>query len=109
MSAASSRLDMRGGLRVTARDFWVARFARIYPAYLAAFCVAAIPIALVHCPARKCAVAGVSSIALVQAWIPQVANVWNPPGWSLSAEAFFYAAFPLFAVPLVTLRTDQLV
>jgi peptidoglycan/LPS O-acetylase OafA/YrhL len=41
---------------------------------------------------------GVISLALLQAWTPATANAWNTPGWSLSAEAVFYAAFPfLFA------------
>jgi peptidoglycan/LPS O-acetylase OafA/YrhL len=36
----------------------------------------------------------VSAVLLVQAWVPPLALLWNPPGWSLSAEAFFYAVFP---------------
>jgi peptidoglycan/LPS O-acetylase OafA/YrhL len=34
---------------------------------------------------------------LVQSWFPLHALAWNAPGWSLSAEAFFYLAFPFFA------------
>jgi peptidoglycan/LPS O-acetylase OafA/YrhL len=31
---------------------------------------------------------------MLQAWVPQAAVTWNGPGWSLSAEAFFYLCFP---------------
>ena len=38
---------------------------------------------------------GLSSLLLVQQWLPGVAQHWNWPSWSLSVEAFFYATFPL--------------
>jgi peptidoglycan/LPS O-acetylase OafA/YrhL len=38
---------------------------------------------------------GLAAAALVHAWLPLDYCEWNPPGWSLSAEAFFYLLFPL--------------
>jgi peptidoglycan/LPS O-acetylase OafA/YrhL len=35
------------------------------------------------------------AVGLLQAWDPRSALMWNGPGWSLSAEAFFYTCFPL--------------
>jgi peptidoglycan/LPS O-acetylase OafA/YrhL len=40
----------------------------------------------------------------VQAWVPHLAFAANPPGWSLSVEAFFYAVFP-FVVHRLRCRT----
>ena len=43
-------------------------------------------------------------IALVQAYVPSWAMAWNPPGWSLSAETFFYVLFPWIAARLSSCR-----
>lgn len=72
------------------RSFWVARFARVYPAYVLGFLLWA-PIAIVH---RTHAVHALLTLAGVQAWLPPYATMWNYPAWSVSVEAFFYAAFP---------------
>jgi peptidoglycan/LPS O-acetylase OafA/YrhL len=72
--------------------FLRARFARIWPAYVASFALAfwllslqwETPTALAH-------------LAMVQAWIP-VPNYYysyNAVAWSVSTELFFYLAFPL--------------
>lgn len=87
--------------------FWLARFARVYPIYLLSLLVVA-PLVVEHfassnppgIAAAKIGVSGVGSLALLQAWVPQLRGIWNPPAWSLSAEAFFYLAFP-FLAPLV--------
>ncbi len=39
----------------------------------------------------------IASLLLVQAWIPCSARVLNQPGWSLSAEVFFYLRLPFIA------------
>jgi peptidoglycan/LPS O-acetylase OafA/YrhL len=88
----------------------VARFARIYPLYAVAL-LFAVP-QLVHdvrlasaSPVGAGRLAGVviASIAMVQAWFAQYVCLWNCPTWSLSAEAFYYALFPL-ALLLATSR-----
>ncbi len=109
------------GLRVTPRRFWLARAARLYPIYLLALAVAFIPyLGWGVSSAQSCygapagavphhaAVTGVAAIFMVQAWLP-CAMRWNPPAWSLSAEAFFYLLFPLIAVGIARLRRRRLV
>jgi len=39
-------------------------------------------------------------LALVQGWAPQTVCALNCPGWSLSAEAFFYLLFPFLVLPI---------
>lgn len=87
------------------RTFWAARVARLYPAYLLAFLLAA-PFALERFPAgaplsgAKAALVGAAALLLVQAWVPPIARLWNAPGWCASAVAAFYAAFPWIAARL---------
>ena len=83
--------------------FGMARFARIYPAYVLGLAVVA-PAILFGAHGRlrpfsamaacKESLLGVLNLALLQSWIPQTALSWNGPGWSLSNEAFFYLCFP---------------
>ncbi|WP_052195485.1 acyltransferase family protein [Deinococcus radiopugnans] len=83
----------------TSGQFWRARFARIYPVYFVAMLLA-LPIFL-GVVARDGDGMGFAALTtalttfLLQAWVPQSACALNCPGWSLSAEAFFYALFPL--------------
>lgn len=87
---------------LAARNFWVARLARIYPVYAVSLLVSA-PLFLgglaETVPSESLAtrfwVQATASFGLVQAWSPSHAFVWNGPGWSLSVEAFFYLTFPL--------------
>lgn len=90
-----------GALRGTARAFWRARLARVYPLHLLAL-VVSVPVVLALWrragadPAGlvDVAVGGGLSLLLVQAFHPGYALAWNPPAWSLSVEALFYALFP---------------
>lgn len=88
--------------KVRSRRFFVARFARVYPTYLLGMVVLAYPLIKYGAaysdwsPWENVPLFG-SSILALQAWIPRYANILNPPSWSLSAEAFFYLCFPLFA------------
>jgi peptidoglycan/LPS O-acetylase OafA/YrhL len=74
------------------RGFWRARFARVWPAYVAALLLGAW---LVGYPWRIDTAA--AYVAMVQSWIPVPAYFfgYNPVGWSVSTEWFFYLAFPL--------------
>ena len=93
--------------RLGAADFYARRFARIYPAYLFALALIA-PTFLWHTyrtlGAAVLAQQSFPVLLLVQAFLPSVAMSWNPPAWSLSAEAFFYALFPFVAPRLVALE-----
>lgn len=75
-----------------AKRYWLARFARIYPVYLAALCL--MILAKLHTEGSNPVTVGLSLFAL-QAWIPGYPLSLNSPGWSLSVEAFFYLLLPL--------------
>jgi peptidoglycan/LPS O-acetylase OafA/YrhL len=78
----------RVGMNVSISKFALSRFARIYPAYILALCIA-LPFSI------KSASAGMALVpAMVQAWWPMASLLWNSPAWSLSNEMFFYAVYP---------------
>ncbi len=75
------------------KKFFVARFARIYPVYFLALFLSVASI-LLYNKGKFLLASLVSNALLIQAWIPTHVKVYNTPGWSLSAEAFFYLIFP---------------
>jgi peptidoglycan/LPS O-acetylase OafA/YrhL len=97
---AYNYLGERGGFVGTVRDFYRARFARIYPIYLLAL-VVDLPLFLrVVAQAEPAATPGevaricTATLTLTQAWLEVGRPTWNTMAWTLSAEAFFYAVFP---------------
>lgn len=97
------------------RRFWRARFARIYPAYVLSLAVTApgFLFALQHLnlpfyvwSQRHFTLAALSTLLLLQAWIPQGALTWNPVCWSLSVEGFFYCLFP-FLLPRTKASSER--
>jgi peptidoglycan/LPS O-acetylase OafA/YrhL len=102
-----------GSIRGNLRAFWVARFARLYPVYLLGI-VLFLPIVLnaTSEPVWKRGATLLLSLTALQSWFHTLGlswGMWNPPGWSLSAEAFFYLVFPLACLPLSKLSARQLV
>jgi peptidoglycan/LPS O-acetylase OafA/YrhL len=96
-----------GETGLTARRFWQARFARIYPAYVLSlvlsapfffFAVRNLDIPFLAWSKQHLSAACALTIALLQSWFPQAALTWNAVCWSLSVEAFFYVAFPMVLV-----------
>lgn len=96
------------------RAFWLARFARLYPAYLLSYLLF-VPMAVqkymlnpapeLSASAHKTFFAGaVLFPLLLQAWT-SVSQAWNGPGWSVSVEAFFYFLFPYTAFRLMRQST----
>ena len=91
-------------MRVSGFEFWRARFARLYPVYLAGFLLF-LPVAIVKAMSmegKPLAAIGLLlgvaclNLVLLQSWTP-FAVFWNAPAWSLSVEAFFYGMFPIIA------------
>lgn len=95
---------------VEPRRFWIARFARIYPVYLLALLLS-LPayLAAIDLTSGRDFVAAIttlfSEVTLLQAWLPLYGCGINCPGWSISAETFFYLLFPFVGVYLARLRT----
>jgi peptidoglycan/LPS O-acetylase OafA/YrhL len=93
-------------------EFWGARIARIYPAYLLAFVVflpIAIYSALLNADRGLTLLTAGLQITLTQSWVPYTALQWNSPAWSLSVESFFYALFPLLFLKARLLPTGKLI
>jgi peptidoglycan/LPS O-acetylase OafA/YrhL len=82
-------------------SFYVSRIARIWPPHVACFLLL---FALVrNVPENGTSGSGPVALAnlfLVQTWVPQksVFFSFNSVSWSLSAEIFFYALFPLLVL-----------
>ncbi|MCZ2829852.1 acyltransferase [Modestobacter sp. VKM Ac-2986] len=95
----------------SAARFYRRRFARIAPAYWAALVLALAARTLNPPPSgpESLLVPALPSVVGVQAWFPapEVHFGGNAVGWSVSAELFFYAAFPLL-VPLLDGRRTRI-
>lgn len=84
--------------------FYLARFARIYPVYLATILVMFPGVFLL----KNTGVAdqqfrelwALASPLALHAWIPGAACSLNCPNWSISTEAFFYLLFPFIFAPV---------
>lgn len=112
---AYNYVDADGRMQTQPRVFWSARLARVYPVFLLTFLLSApstiqgslaansLPMAT-----AKLGTAGLTTLALLQSWVPKLALYWNPPGWSVSVEAFFYFLFPAVARRLVGLQGARL-
>lgn len=75
----------------SARRFWQARLARIYPSHLVTL-LAAWAVYGMTTPLQIVA----TNLLLLQSWVPNGAYYFglNNVSWSISTEAAFYAAFP---------------
>jgi len=83
-------------LRGTARAFYVARFARIYPLYLCGLTLALVTVdPWAPQPFLPISAVLALNLGLLQSWLPPLQAIINGPGWSLSAESFFYLLFPM--------------
>jgi peptidoglycan/LPS O-acetylase OafA/YrhL len=88
---------------VSRARFFRLRLARVWPLY-ALVTLVEIPLALAQgVPPGRVAAASAADVVGLQAWIPSITFVGNTPGWSVSVELFFYAAFP-WLLPSVARR-----
>ena len=78
------------------RDFWRARFARLYPLYLFSLLLSFVMLnAEWHAHSHADFFTGlVLTPLMLQGWSPSLATFWNTVAWTLSCEAAFYLAFP---------------
>jgi peptidoglycan/LPS O-acetylase OafA/YrhL len=92
--------DFKGGFR----DYFVNRLARIYPVYFIAGLITLPWLGISFDGTSKEVVLGFAkmlfvffaNILVIQAWFPQLFNLWNNGGsWSISVEMFCYALLPL--------------
>jgi peptidoglycan/LPS O-acetylase OafA/YrhL len=78
------------------RQFWKARFARLYPLY--AFSLAFSAVMVVeewHARSHGEFIAGIIlTPLLLQGWDPWLATFWNTVAWTLSVDLFLYLLFP---------------
>jgi peptidoglycan/LPS O-acetylase OafA/YrhL len=85
------------------RDFWVARFSRLYPVYLVALALS-FQMLQSEWSARSHSEFFQGLLLtplLLQGWSPNLATFWNTVAWTLSCEFMLYLAFPwLIRIPL---------
>jgi peptidoglycan/LPS O-acetylase OafA/YrhL len=105
------------GRTLNLKEFWRARFARIYPAYAFSLLVTApfffFAVLTMNIPFFAWAKAHLKLgsllvLTLLQAWVPPAALTWNAVAWSLSVEAFFYVLFPFLMLLLMRRSQPQL-
>jgi peptidoglycan/LPS O-acetylase OafA/YrhL len=90
----------------TPKSFWRRRIVKIYPNYAVAWIAAMVLFAAAYTPAWRAVV----NLFTLQVWIPDFDTNFSvdPPSWSLGAEAFFYACFPLLLAFATRIRPDRL-
>ena len=79
--------------KLIAKEFWIARFARIYPVYFLSFLFVLLAMFILNASKPK----GISIILqgiCLQAWKPGISMEINYVSWSIAVELLFYFIFP---------------
>jgi peptidoglycan/LPS O-acetylase OafA/YrhL len=78
------------------RQFWKARFARLYPIYAFSLVFSSVMVAQEwHARSHGEFIAGVVlTPLLLQGWDPWLATFWNTVAWTLSCDLLLYLLFP---------------
>lgn len=114
---------VKNGRALNTRNFLVARLSTLYPLHIAGLLVALVPLLFmvytrggisvateVSGPAVRMLGHGefllalASNVALLNAWNPFYLS-FNIPSWSLSALAFYYVLFPIFAPKVYRMKS----
>ena len=82
-----------GEMTVPRREFWVARFSRIYPLFLLSQLMV-LPLWLRTHTWGETWFPLAAGLSGQQAWFPNLAHVLNTPAWTISLLVLAYAAFP---------------
>ncbi|MGC8549504.1 MAG: acyltransferase family protein [Acidobacteriaceae bacterium] len=91
--------------KLKAKNFWIARFSRLYPVYMLAL-VVSLGMLADEWHARthaQFALGMVLTPLMLQGWSPSLSTFWNTPAWTMCTEAFFYMIFPV----VILLRRPQ--
>ena len=83
--------------RLKTKNFWIARFSRLYPVYALSL-VVSLGMLMAEWHARshgQFALGMILTPLMLQGWSPSLSTFWNTPAWTMSTEAFFYLIFPV--------------
>lgn len=97
----------RPGQKFNFREYFTARFSRVYPLYIFSFAVTCLYYLDILSRIESDKVW--ANLLLYQAWFPQYATSFNIVSWSLSAEVFFYILFPFLAILSMRLPAKRVI
>lgn len=86
--------------KVTRREFWVARFARIYPLHIATLLLSLLTGGYLLTMNWDTVLIFCSQLFLLHPFVPEMEYFFsfNSPSWSLGCEQLFYLLFPFIAL-----------
>lgn len=84
------------GKTLSKREFWLARFSRLYPVYLFVLLLSITMVGdeWIARPHAEFWQGIILTPLVLQGWSPSVATFWNTVAWTLTSECVLYLAFP---------------